>query len=96
MESVNVTSAILDKKIESYNYESKNCVAEGELTIIITLAEYRDLVKEVATKRHDIDKANSDRYERESENKRLKEEVESLREKIYVLQNQPAPGDLPF
>lgn len=87
-ESINVTDAILDKKMDSYTWESKNYVADREITITITLDEYRDLVKRVATSQYDIDKANKDQYERNQENKRLKEEVEQLRAKIYSLQNK--------
>lgn len=86
-ESVNVTSAVLDKKMEHYGWNAKDFVAENELTITITLAEYRDLVKSHATKQHDIDEANADKYKRDSENKMLKEEVEALRAKVYELQN---------
>lgn len=86
-ESVNVTSAILDKKIEHYDWKAKDFVAEGELTITITLAEYRELVTSEATKQYDIAKANEDKYKRDSENKMLKEEVDSLRAKLYELQS---------
>lgn len=86
-ESVNVTSAILDKKMEHYGWSAKDYVAENELTITITLAEYRDLLKAVATKQYDIDKANEDKYKRDSENKMLREEVEILRAKLYELHN---------
>ena len=82
-ESVNVTSTILDKKIEHYDWKAKDFVAEGELTITITLAEYRALVASEATKEHAIAKANADKYERDAENARLKEEVNSLRAKLY-------------
>lgn len=85
-ESVVVTSVVLDKKLESYGWDAKNYVAERELTITITLAEYRDLIKAVATKQHDIDQANADKYKRDSENKMLKEEVASLRTKLFELQ----------
>ena len=86
-ESVNVTSAVLDKKMDCYSWNGNNYVAEGELAITITLAEYRELVASNATKQHDIAKANADKYERDSENARLKEEVNALRAKIYELQN---------
>lgn len=84
-ESVNVTSTILDKKIEHYDWKANNFVAEGELTITITLVEYRELVTSNATKEHSIAKANADKYERDAQNARLKEEVESLRAKLYEL-----------
>ena len=82
-ESVNVISTILDKKIEHYDWKAKDFVAEGELTITITLAEYRALVASEATKEHAITKANADKNERDAENARLKEEVNSLRAKLY-------------
>jgi hypothetical protein len=86
-ESVNVTSAVLDKKFESYHWKANDYVAENELTITITLAEYRELITSHATKLHDIAKANEDKYNRDAENARLKEEVNALRAKVYELQN---------
>lgn len=86
-ESVNVTSTILDKKIDHFDWKAKDFVAESEITITITLAEYRALVTSEATKQYDIAKANEDKYKRDSENKMLKEEVDSLRAKLYALQN---------
>lgn len=61
-------------------------MAESEITITITLAEYRALVISEATKQYEIAKANEDKYKRESENKMLKEEVDALRAKLYELQ----------
>jgi hypothetical protein len=89
-ESVNVTSTILDKKIEHFDWKAKDFVAEGELTITITLAEYRALIASDATKEHSIAKANADKYERDAENARLKEEVDALRAKLYELQTSYA------
>lgn len=86
-ESVNVTSAILDKKLDGFGWKQNDFVAEGELTITITLAEYRELVSSNARKQYDIDRANEDKYKRDSENKMLKEEVDALRAKLYALQN---------
>ena len=86
-ESISVTNAVLNKKMETYRWEAKDYVAERELTVTITLAEYRELVSSHANARHDIDKANADKYKRESENAALKEEVNNLRARLYELQN---------
>ena len=91
-ESVNVTSAILDKKMESYHWRAKDYVAENELTVTITLAEYRELIASIATKDYDISNANKDKYERDAENKRLKDEVETLRAEIYALKTRLYSG----
>lgn len=85
-DSVNVTSTILDKKMEHYRWDSRDYVAEREITVTITLAEYRALIVSDATKQHDIAKANEDKYKRDSENQRLQEEVHSLRARLYDLQ----------
>jgi hypothetical protein len=84
-ESVNVTNAILDKKMESYNFESNNFIAEGEIVITITLNEYRNLISEVAKKQVDIEKANKDKYARDSENEKLRKEVNDLRSQLFEL-----------
>ena len=89
-ESVNVTSTILDKKMEHYRWAANDYVAENEITITITLAEYRALIASDATKQYDIAKANEDKYKRDSENKILKEEVDSLRARLYELQTRYA------
>lgn len=85
-ESVNVTSTILDKKMEQYRWDTRDYVAEGEITITITLAEYRALIASDATKRHDIEMANKDKYNRDAENKALKEEVDRLNKRLYSVQ----------
>lgn len=91
-ESVKVTSTILDKKMEHYRWDARDYVAENEITITITLAEYRALIASDATKNYDIAKANEDKYKREDENRRLKEEVDSLRARLYQLQ-KPCTGE---
>lgn len=91
-ESVKMISAVLDKKIGSYAFKEENFVAERELTVTITLDEYRELVSQAATKRQDIEKANKDKYERDNENKRLKSEVEELRAKLYEIQRDQTEG----
>ena len=81
--SVNVTNAILDKKMDCYNCQTQDYLAEQELTVTITLAEYRKLITELATKKYDIDRANEDKYKRENENAALAKECEELRMKLY-------------
>ena len=93
-ESVNVTTTILDKKMEHYRWDAKDYVAENEITITITLAEYRALVTSEATKQYEIAKANEDKYKRDSENKALKEEVDYLRKSLYDLQSRYAEKEV--
>lgn len=65
--------SLLDKKIEGWGTSLTDFKAENELTVEITLNEYRKLVEDVATKEYDIEKANKDKYTREEENRKLKE-----------------------
>lgn len=69
---------IVKLKTESYRFEEKNFVIPQELTVTITLSEYRKLVKEVATKDIDISEARSARWEAESKVEELKEENAEL------------------
>lgn len=41
---------VYGKKVESYHDSTDNYIAENEVTVTITLSEYRKLVQEVATK----------------------------------------------
>ena len=86
MENTNITNIVLDKKIDSYGYDEKNFIAPHEITVTITIGEYRKLVAEVATKQADIDKANSDRYARNLENEKLKQEISELQSELYKIQ----------
>lgn len=66
------------KKVENYNEDLNNYVAERELTVTITLAEYRDLVafkaKHEPTQRALI----TEKYNLENELKQLKGKVAGL------------------
>ena len=96
---------VLDKKLDAARYEGgdlKNYVASQEITVTITLSEYRSLVAEKATKDADIHKARSDQYERnqkiqalenenaelKAENYELKKRTEELDATIIILQKQ--------
>ena len=78
---------LYEKKMD-YSFESKNFTIDGELTVTITLSEYRELVASKATKETAIQKANEDRYNRENENKRLSEENAKLKAELYELKKQ--------
>ena len=83
-----LTSVLIDKKTNSYHTESKyDFVLPSELTVTITLMEYRSLVtakgeydKEIAEK----SKKNSEQY---WEIDKLKKENARLKEKVIALLN---------
>lgn len=93
MENTNITNIVLDKKIDGYGTNLKDFVAPQEITVTITLNEYRELVKEVATKEKDINEANKDKYTREAENDKLRKEVAELKSKLYEMQNCTETSD---
>lgn len=82
MENVSVKDVILEKKIDGYRCNENDFVASQELTVTITLAEYRQLIANDATRKEQVDKANADKWSRESEIKALKEENEALRKDL--------------
>lgn len=86
MENTVVKDVLLDKKLDRYGFDNNDFLAAGELTVTITLSEYRKLVKDVATAQARIDKAEADRYERNTENTRLTEENNKLKAELYEMQ----------
>lgn len=83
MENTVIKDVLLDKKLDRYGFENNDFLASGELTVTITLSEYRKLVKDVATAQARIDKAEADRYDRNRENERLTEENNRLKAELY-------------
>lgn len=69
---------VVELKTDGYGLEEKNFAIAQELTVSITLSEYRKLVQEVATKAQDVSEARSARWEAEAEVKVLKEEISEL------------------
>jgi predicted nucleic acid-binding Zn-ribbon protein len=80
-----IMNKILDKKIDYRDTVAKDFAMPNELTVEITLREYRELVSGIATKQHDIEEARKDRWKIMDENSRLKEENENLRKKLVNL-----------
>ena len=80
--------AVQDKKLESYEWGKNNFLAGQELTVTITLGEYRDLVSSNATAKQQIDAKIQKVIALEQDLKKLKEEAERLKAENYDLQNK--------
>jgi hypothetical protein len=87
-ENMGTVDLILNKKTESYGFEKNDFVAPSEITVTITLGEYRSLITKAATADEAIRKAEADKFSRDADNKRLKEMVEALRAELYDLQKR--------
>lgn len=74
---------VYGKKVESYHDSTDNYIAKDEVTVTITLSEYRKLVQEVATKKHDIDRANSETYEAKRQLEKFKNQYFEELKKEY-------------
>ena len=85
MDNTVIKDVLLDKKLDRYGFDNNDFLAAGELTVTITLSEYRKLVKDVATAQVRIDKANEDKYKRDAENEALKKENAELKAELYEL-----------
>ena len=85
MDNTVIKDVLLDKKLDRYGFDNNDFLAAGELTVTITLGEYRKLVKDVATAQARIDKAEADRYDRNRENERLTEENSRLKAELYEM-----------
>ena len=76
---------VIKMKTDEYSSNKDNFEIDGELTVTITLNEYRNLVSVSATKDLLVKQAESDKYTREQENKALKEQNEKLKGENYDL-----------
>ena len=81
-------TTIMEKKIGEYGKNFHDFVGAQELTVTITLSEYRELLTKVANAQANIDKANADKYRRDEENKAQKEANEKLKAENYELQKR--------
>lgn len=85
MENTVIKDVILEKKLDVYGTNNNDFVVQGEITVTITLNEYRKLVTDNAKAQSKIDEANKDKYKRDTENKQLQEQVQQLKAEIYEL-----------
>ena len=98
MENTNIVNTVLDKKLDGYMSSSDlhNFIAPQEITVTITISEYRELVRKVATRDADIANAESDKYERNKKIEELAKENAELKSKLYELQNKEEKSDIKF
>ena len=78
-------SRVIKMKTDEYSSNKDNFEIDGELTVTITLNEYRNLVSVSATKDLLVKQAESDKYTRDQENRALKEQNEKLKGENYDL-----------
>lgn len=94
MENTNAESnrvnVVLDKKLDSYSWAQKDFIAPQEITVTITIGEYRELVSKVATSDSDISYQKSRVRTAEEERDKALKENSKLKEELYNLQNQLA------
>lgn len=76
------------KDFGGYNNNEDNFVAEQEITVTITLSEYRKLIKENAVSDKEISKKNSELYDLERKHRELNDEMSKLKEKLFDLQEE--------
>lgn len=87
----NADTLILDKKLNNYG-RNDDFVAPKELTVTITLAEYRNLVSNNAKSTSEYDKLQKEKWTLESEVKKLREALEALKS-ICPMNSPKEPTD---
>lgn len=75
------------KKETTWGNEN-NFVGDGEITVTITLGEYRDLVKEVALKDYDLKKERERTSEANKKAQSYKDKLEALIEKLNGVEEE--------
>lgn len=73
----------IEKKVSDYSDNTNNYKIDGELTVTITLAEYRELVSKVAISDDEISKQRKHVWELEGKLKEQIEETQQLKQRLY-------------
>lgn len=79
MENETNKNVVLESKMDSYYYGNENLIAPQEITVTITLFEYRELVRSKATKEYEINLKNEKIMKLESELKAMTEHINCLK-----------------
>lgn len=80
--------AIQEKKLESYGWEKNNFLASQELTVTITLGEYRELVASKAITDQAVQAKTIEIAKLQQDLKKVQEQAERLKAENYDLQNK--------
>jgi len=80
--------AVQEKKLDSYSWEKKDFLAGQELTVTITLGEYRELVSAKATADQAIQAKGEKIAKLEQELKKAQELTDRLKAENYDLQSK--------
>lgn len=92
MENISIShfenDAIQEKKLEGYGWEKKDFLAGQELTVTITLGEYRELVASKATADQTVQASREKAAKLEQDLKKAQEQAERLKAENYDLQNK--------
>jgi cell division protein FtsB len=86
-EQMTTAQTYYTKDFNDYSNTQDNFVANQELTVTITLNEYRKLVGSSAVTEKRISEANSEKYKAQREIEKLNKENSELKAKVYELQN---------
>lgn len=84
----NLMKEIFNKKVDQYSYDDDNYVAPSEITLTITLNEYRKLVSDTATASQRIKAAEKNKYENEKRITELFDENNKLKAELYELRKR--------
>lgn len=87
MESISEETQVLAKKMAKWDSPEDNFVATGEITVTITLSEYRNLIKEKATKDAKIQELRNSKYAVNEQLEAAKAEIAELKEQIVKLKS---------
>lgn len=80
--------AIQEKKLETYGWEKEDFLAGQELTVTITLGEYRGLVASKATADQTVQASREKVVKLEQDLKKAQEQAERLKAENYDLQSK--------
>lgn len=71
------------KEVNDYGTNKHDYIADDEITVTITLGEYRELVTKAAISDAEISKVKSALYDKDAQIKKLNERIEQILKEKY-------------